>query len=82
MDIRHRKPKKISKNKKAPAIHFPENNEYYEEAKQYTEKHFAKNYGTLTDEQLYPATFKEAEKWLEQFLETRFLSLEFMKTVW
>lgn len=64
--------KKYPKNKKAPAIYFPENNEYYEEAKQYTEKHFAKNYGALTDEQLYPATFKEAEKWLEQFLETRF----------
>ena len=65
--------KKYPKNKKAPAIHFPKNNEIYEEAKQYTEKHFAKNYGTLTDEQLYPTTFKEAELWLEQFLENRFL---------
>ncbi|WP_415327857.1 cryptochrome/photolyase family protein [Chryseobacterium sp. MMS23-Vi53] len=64
--------KKYPKNKKAPAIHFPKNNEYYEEAKKYTEKHFPKNYGTLTDEQLYPTTFREAEKWLEQFLENRF----------
>ena len=41
--------KKYPKNKKAPAIHFPSNNGYYEEAKQYTEKHFAKNYVILTD---------------------------------
>lgn len=64
--------KKYPKNRKAPPVYFPENNEYYEEAKQYTEKHFPKNYGTLTDEQFYPVTFKEAEKWLEQFLEIRF----------
>jgi deoxyribodipyrimidine photolyase-related protein len=60
--------KKYPKNKKAPAIHFPKNNEFYEEAKQYTEKHFAKNYGTLTDEQLYPTTFKEAENGWNSFL--------------
>ncbi|WP_323136933.1 cryptochrome/photolyase family protein [Chryseobacterium fluminis] len=64
--------KKYPKNRKAPPVYFPENNKYYEEAKQYTEKHFPKNYGTLTDEQFYPVTFKEAEKWLEQFLEIRF----------
>lgn len=64
--------KKYPKNKKAPAIHFPKNNDYYDEAKKYTEKHFAKNYGMLTAEQLYPITFKEAEQWLEQFLEMRF----------
>lgn len=64
--------KKYPKNKQTPAIHFPENNHYYEEAKKYTEKHFAENYGTLNNEQLYPVTFKEAEKWLEQFLELRF----------
>ena len=65
--------KQYPKNKQAPAIHFPKNNKFYEEAKDYTEKHFAKNYGTLTDEQLYPTTFKEAKQWLEQFLENRFL---------
>ncbi|MDC8104575.1 cryptochrome/photolyase family protein [Chryseobacterium sp. PTM-20240506] len=64
--------RKYPKNKKAPFIYFPTNNQYYEEAKEYTEKHFSKNYGILTDEQLYPTTFKEAEKWLEQFLEMRF----------
>lgn len=64
--------KKYPKNKQTPAIHFPENNHYYEEAKKYTGKHFAENYGTLNNEQLYPVTFKEAEKWLEQFLELRF----------
>lgn len=64
--------KKYPKNKKAPSLHFPKNNEYYEEAKRYTEKYFAKNYGTLTAEQLYPITFEESEQWLEQFLEMRF----------
>lgn len=64
--------KKYPKNKKAPFLHFPKNNEYYQEAKAYTEKYFSTNYGTLTDEQLYPTTFKEAEQWLEQFLEMRF----------
>lgn len=65
--------KKYPKNKQSPAIFFPKNNEFYEEAKQYTQKYFSENYGTLTDEQLYPITFSEAENWLQQFLEHRFL---------
>lgn len=64
--------KKYPKNKKAPSIHFPENNLYYEEAKKYTEKNFSKNYGNLTSYQLYPVTFEEAESWFNQFLELRF----------
>lgn len=64
--------KKYPKNKKAPSIYFPENNEYYEEAKKYTEKHFSTHYGKLTSYQLYPVTFDEADRWLTQFLEERF----------
>lgn len=64
--------KKYPKNKKAPSIHFPENNQYYEEARKYTEKNFSENYGNLTSYQLYPVTFQEAEKWFDQFLELRF----------
>ncbi|WP_378103261.1 cryptochrome/photolyase family protein [Chryseobacterium sp. sg2396] len=64
--------KKYPKNRKAPSIHFPVNNAYFKEAKEYTEQYFADNYGSLTDEQLYPATFEEAEKWLVLFFENRF----------
>lgn len=64
--------KKYPKNKKAPSISFPDNSAFYEEAKTYTEKHFGKNYGNLTSYQLYPTTFEDAEKWLDQFLELRF----------
>lgn len=64
--------KKYPKNRKAPSIHFPENNKYYEEARKYTEKNFGKNYGNLTSYQLYPVTFQEAEKWFDQFMELRF----------
>jgi len=64
--------KKYPKNRKAPSIHFPENNQYYEEARKYTEKNFSENYGNLTSYQLYPVTFKEAEKWFDHFLELRF----------
>ncbi|RZJ42300.1 MAG: cryptochrome/photolyase family protein, partial [Chryseobacterium sp.] len=64
--------KKYPKNKKAPSIHFPENNQYYEEARKYTEKNFGENYGNLTSYQLYPITFQEAEKWFDQFMELRF----------
>lgn len=64
--------KKYPKNKKSPSIHFPENSKYYNEAKIYTEKNFHENYGNLTAYQLYPVTFEEAEKWLNQFLELRF----------
>ncbi len=34
--------KKYPKNRKAPSIHFPESNQYYEEAKKYTEENFIK----------------------------------------
>ncbi|KQT35722.1 deoxyribodipyrimidine photolyase [Chryseobacterium sp. Leaf405] len=64
--------KKYPKNKKSPSIIFPENSEYYEEAKIYIEKYFGENYGNLTSYQLYPTTFEDAEKWLDQFLEMRF----------
>jgi len=64
--------KKYPKNKKSPALIFPENSEYYDEAKIYTEQYFGKNYGKLTSYQLYPTTFEDAEKWLDQFLEMRF----------
>ena len=66
------KTEKISKNKKSPSISFPQNNCFYEEAKIYVSENFGNHYGELTDYQIYPTTFSEAEIWLENFLENRF----------
>lgn len=64
--------KKYPKKKKSPAVHFPENNKFYDEAKKYVENNFSDNYGNLTSYQLYPVTFDEADNWFNQFLEMRF----------
>ena len=63
---------KYPKNGNPPQLLFPENNEYYEEAKEYVYKNFADNYGEIGDQQLYPITFQESKQWLKQFLERRF----------
>ena len=65
--------KKYPKNKTTPSINFPQNNAYYEEAKKYVNTHFSENPGNLSEEQLYPTTFSEAENGLEDFLQNRFL---------
>jgi deoxyribodipyrimidine photolyase-related protein len=58
----------------APTIEWPKNNPYVNEAIDYTEKHFSKHYGqsSFIDNKFYPVTFDAAEKWLEEFLKTRF----------
>ena len=60
------------KKKLPPHVNYPKPNKYYKEAVQYTQQHYNDNYGELTELQLYPATHKEAETWLEEFLNTRF----------
>lgn len=65
--------KKYPKGKLAPAIHFPDSNIYFKEAKTYTEKHFATNYGEISNQPIYPVTFKDADDWFKQFLNERFL---------
>lgn len=65
--------KKYPKNKTAPSINFPEVNKFYEEAKKYVTENFESHYGELTAYPLYPITFSDAEIWLEQFLENRFI---------
>jgi deoxyribodipyrimidine photolyase-related protein len=64
--------KRYPKEKTTPAIHFPSANKYYKEAWAYVGKNFQGNYGELSKQILYPVTFKESKKWLEQFLEERF----------
>lgn len=69
-DIENRK--KYPKGKVPPALHFPENSAFYEEAVRYTQEKFADHYGHVTDYQLYPCTFEDADCWLDDFLEHRF----------
>ena len=64
--------KKYPKDKKPPAIKFPENNDFHKEAYAYVEKFFADNYGQLTKEPIYPVTFEASRKWFNDFLKVRF----------
>ena len=54
-----------------PQINFTKTNEFVKEAKQYINKNFAKNYGEINTF-IYPVDFNESEKWLNDFLTTRF----------
>ena len=65
--------KKYPAKKTPPFIQFPDSDIYYEEAKDYVNKHFSDNIGLLSDQPLYPANFGATSAWLEQFLENRFL---------
>lgn len=59
------------KNQTAPYIQFAEEDKYVKEAKEYVAKKFADNYGK-TEQFIYPTDYNGAEKWLDDFLETRF----------
>jgi deoxyribodipyrimidine photolyase-related protein len=64
--------KKYPRKKEPPHIDYPQNNEFYEEAKTYVQKYFSKNPGHLTKYCLYPGDHVTAKKWLKDFLSTRF----------
>ncbi|CAN5452557.1 cryptochrome/photolyase family protein [soil metagenome] len=70
-DVENRK--KLPKNISIPELSLPVPNEYITEAKQYISKHFSENYGDDTDF-IYPVTHADADKWLEQFIEQRFIN--------
>jgi len=65
--------KKYEAKKIPPAIYYPDVDSYYEEAKQYVEKHFSNNLGKLTEQSLYPTNFETTKAWLHQFFEHRFM---------
>lgn len=44
---------------------------YIKEAKEYTNKHFKNNHGTL-DDFIYPITYQDANKWLDHFIIHKF----------
>ncbi|HEX4876706.1 MAG TPA: cryptochrome/photolyase family protein, partial [Chitinophagaceae bacterium] len=62
---------RLPKTEKIPAVPFPAENIFVKEAKKYVETHFPRNYG-ITNEFNYPVTYTDAEKWLDDFLKTRF----------
>jgi deoxyribodipyrimidine photolyase-related protein len=59
---------KYPKGKAPPAVHFPGPSGIWDEAVDYTEKHFGDNPGSISKERWYPVTHLEAAKWLDQFL--------------
>ena len=65
--------KKYPAKKIPPSIQYPDVDSYYEEAMQYVASNFSNNYGSLTEESLYPTNFETTSVWFEQFLETRFI---------
>jgi deoxyribodipyrimidine photolyase-related protein len=54
-----------------PKINFPKEDQYVKEAKEYIDKNFSKNYGEVGTF-IYPVNFAESEKWLKEFLTSRF----------
>lgn len=64
--------KKYPRGKTPPDVQFPERNDIWEEAVEYTLNKFSKNPGSVSKDRIYPITFKESENWFEQFLARRF----------
>jgi deoxyribodipyrimidine photolyase-related protein len=63
---------KYPKGKTPPKVGFLKPNTFYKEACKYTQKHFANNYGQLNLDFIYPTTFTESKKWLQEFFISRF----------
>jgi deoxyribodipyrimidine photolyase-related protein len=61
---------KLGKNVKVPVIHRPASNKFVREAKEYVNSCFPDNPGS-TENFFYPVTHKDADKWLEDFIENR-----------
>ncbi|MEP6927144.1 MAG: cryptochrome/photolyase family protein [Ginsengibacter sp.] len=62
---------KFPKTARAPVLTFAKQNLYVREAKEYVTKNYGANYGFI-EKFIYPIDFKEAEKWLDEFLQQRF----------
>lgn len=62
--------KKYPAGLQPPQLKFPVANNYVAEAQQYVQKNFANNYGSI-ENFIYPVTFKDAENWLDDFLQHR-----------
>ena len=67
-DNRQRLPRGVQ----IPAVQWPATTAYGDEAREYVDRHFAENYGTLSMHWEYPITHEAAADWLQQFLQHRF----------
>ncbi len=63
---------KYPKGRVPPKVEFPAVNEFAKEADDYVKNNFNSNYGELESDIIYPITYKESRKWLDQFLRDRF----------
>ncbi len=63
---------KYPKGRRPPKVQFPEPNNFYKEALNYTEKLFPDNYGNINNGVTYPSDFAESKNWLNTFFKTRF----------
>jgi deoxyribodipyrimidine photolyase-related protein len=65
---------KYPKGKVPPKTSFELINSFHKEAIEYTNKYFSSNYGSLDPTDFFPVTFQDSKKWLQQFLETKFVA--------
>lgn len=63
---------KYPKGKAPPKSDPLKPNAFCEDAVAYTHKYFGDNYGKINPHFIYPTTFIESKKWLQDFLKTRF----------
>jgi deoxyribodipyrimidine photolyase-related protein len=63
---------KFPKKELVPNIPLPDENDFVNEAKQYVVKHFPQNYGEINGPHLFAINYKDAEQWLDEFLNNRF----------
>ena len=64
--------KKYPRNKIPPDVALPNQSRHYAEAISYVEQYFADNPGELNEKHWYPIDHRGAQKWLSDFLQTRF----------
>ncbi len=62
---------KIPKQQLVPLFRFPAESKYVKDARSYVKNHFSDHYGSA-ETFIYPVTHADAEKWLDEFLQTRF----------
>ena len=63
---------KFPKKELVPLLPKIEEDKYLTESKAYNKKYFSKHIGNISDAPLFVHTFKDADHWLEDFLQSRF----------
>ena len=64
--------KKMPAKEQTASIRWPEENDFTNEAGEYTRRYFMDHYGS-TEQFRYPVTHQDAESWFQDFLDTRFI---------